>query len=366
MIYLFHTSRSIQTIGYTLGTLFLGLTPFSLAGMPVGTEFQINESTQGSQHQPTLARNASGQTIVLWKQDGQHEHAPALVAQRYDTMGNPTGSESILHHADQNDMNRPAAAMAPNGMVLAVWEGQIEGGEGMDILSQRFGITNQPIGPVVRVNSTTAKQQRHAAVAIGQGGESIVLWESEGEGQGDTDIFGQRYDANGSPVGNEYRVNTTTAGNQKDPVATFDHQGNIFVVWQGESPSGNGAAVYGQRYDPQGNQLGSEFLVNTTQTLTRMRPAIATHDDGHVAVIWPTDDPETTQLRLVAQYYDLAGNPTVVPDLSEIPWHNTYGQVVRDLAWNSETPSLTTWASFDEASQWDIKGEWTLVNTQAN
>ena len=366
MIYPFHTSRSIRTLGYTLGALFFGLTEFASAGMPVGTEFQINESTQGSQHQPTLARNASGQTMVLWKQDGQHEHLPALVAQRFDTTGNPTGSESILHQADQSDVNSPSAAMAPYGIVFAVWEGQIDGREDMDILSQRFGLINQPIGPVVRVNSTTAKHQRHPAVAIGQAGESIVLWESEGEDQGDTDIFGQRYDANSSPAGNEFRVNTTTDGNQTDPVATFDHQGNIFVVWRGESQSGNGTIVYGQRYDPQGNQLGTEFLVNSEQTPARMAPAIAMNDDGHVSVMWPTDEPETNQLRLVAQYYDLAGNPMVLPELTEFPWQISYGQIVKNLAWDSQTPSLTAWSSFDEASKWDIKGVWILTNHHAN
>lgn len=353
-----HTRQYVNSISCTIGAWLLGLTGFASAGIPVGTEFQINESTQGNQHQPTLAQNANGQTMALWKQDGQNGSSSALVAQRYDATSNPIGSEAILYQADQGDVNRPAAAMYQNGLVLAVWEGQSEGGEGMDILLQRFGVTNQPIGPVIRVNSTTAGHQRHTTVAIGQGGKAIILWEGRGGDQGSTDIFGQRYDANGSPIGNEFRVNTTTAGNQTNPVAVIDQQGNIFAVWRGENQSGSGVTVYGQRYDPQGNLLGPEFLVNTAQTPARMAPAIATNDDGHVAVMWPTDESETTQLRLVAQYYDLAGNPTVVPELTEFPWQISYTHIVRKLVWGSQTPTLTVWASFDEASKWDIKARW--------
>ena len=218
------------------------------------------------------------------------------------------------------------------------------------------------MGSVARVNATTAGHQRHAAVAMGPDGQSIILWETTPDRRDDTDIFGQRYDANGAPVGNEFRLNTARAGNQTNPVAVIDHQGGLFAVWQGESPKGRGLALYGQRYDVEGNHLGPEFLLNTEQTPARMPAAMATNDDGHIAVMWPTDDPEIAPLRLVAQYYDLAGTPTVVPELTEFPWQISYGQMVRQLVWDSETPVLTVWTRFDKATQWDIKGQWIFGN----
>ncbi len=362
MIHLIQAPRLVQSIGCAIGALIFGLTGMVSAGAPTDTELQINTSTQGSQHQPTMARNASGQTIVVWKQDGQKGSSPALMAQRYDPTGASVGSESILYQASTNDINRPAVAIDQHGMVLAVWEGQSTTGEGRDIFSQRFDSSNRPMGPVARVNSTTTGHQRHAAIAVGPDRQSIILWETTPENRDDTDIVGQRYGVNGIPVGNEFQVNTTTEGYQTDPVAVIDHQGNIFVVWRGETPNGRGLALYGQRYDANGKQLGREFLVNTEQTPVRMAAGMAMNDDGHIAVMWPTDNPKTSQLRLVAQYFDLARNATGVPDFTEFPWQLSYGQMVRELAWESETPALSVWARFDEATQWDIKGAWSFGN----
>ena len=361
MTTLFDRWRHRWLIGCTIGALVLGLAGLTPAVEPRGTELQINTSTQGNQDQPILARNASGQTLVVWKHDGANRGSPALMAQRYDPMGDALGSESILYQASKNDINQPAVAIDQHGMGLAVWEGHSASGLDRDIFSQRFDSTNRPTGSVVRVNSTPG-DDRHAAVAMAPDGQAIILWETTSDRRDDTDIFGQRYDSNGTPVGNKFRLNTTTAGNQTNPVAVIDHQGGLFAVWQGDSPKGQGLALYGQRYDFEGNQLGREFLVNTEQTPTHMAAAMAMNDDGHIAVMWPTNDPETAQLRLVAQYYDLAGIPTVVPELTEYPWQITYGQIVEKLAWGSDTPVLTVWARFDEATQWDIKGAWTIGN----
>ena len=58
----------------------------------------------------------------------------------------------------------------------------------------------------------------------------MVVWTSnDATGLG---IFGQRFDANGNAVGTiEFAVNTTTAGNQTSPVVTALNNGNFVVAW---------------------------------------------------------------------------------------------------------------------------------------
>ena len=67
---------------------------------------------------------------------------------------------------------------------------------------------------------------------------------------------GQRYDANGTPVGDEFQVNTYTANDQfvsfLSSVAS-DSKGNFVVVWESDGSPGtdtSGFSVQGQRYCP--------------------------------------------------------------------------------------------------------------------
>ncbi len=48
------------------------------------------------------------------------------------------------------------------------------------------------------------------------------------------------YAAPGDPVGGEFRVNTTTLGNQLSPAVASDAKGNYVVVWQSSDGSGDG------------------------------------------------------------------------------------------------------------------------------
>ena len=60
------------------------------------------------------------------------------------------------------------------------------------------------------------------------------------------------------PVGGEIRVNTTTADNQSDPDAAVDDAGNFVVVWATGPFFGN-TEIFAQRYNANGIPLGSEL-----------------------------------------------------------------------------------------------------------
>src|SRR5262249_34600998 len=93
--------------------------------------------------------------------------------------------------------------------------------------------------PEFRVNTTTAGPQAlnggispvHHTVAADAAGNFIVVW--EGNGPGDPDgVFAQRYWADGTARGTEFRVNTTTVGSQGYASVAADANGNFVVTWQ--------------------------------------------------------------------------------------------------------------------------------------
>jgi hypothetical protein len=117
-------------------------------------------------------------------------------------------------------------------------------------------------------------------------GRFVVEYQSR-NADGSFEVFMQRYAADGSTVGGELRVNTTTVSSAQQPIGsiTADASGNITVVWNSDA-DGDGTAVVGQRLDWAGNKLGGEFIVNTTTTGNQLYPEVIAQDGGRFIVAW--------------------------------------------------------------------------------
>ena len=62
-------------------------------------------------------------------------------------------------------------------------------------------------------------------------------------------MFGQRYDAAGTPLGPEFRVNTNVLYGQERPTVAAENAGEFVVVWSSWPQDGSSWAVIGQRYN---------------------------------------------------------------------------------------------------------------------
>jgi hypothetical protein len=76
---------------------------------------------------------------------------------------------------------------------------------------------------------------------------------------------------------NEFIVNLTATGIQTDPDIIQLANGNILVVWTSFDDSGVGSPagsdIIGQIFDPLGNRIGGEFLVNSSSSGQNEGPA---------------------------------------------------------------------------------------------
>jgi len=64
--------------------------------------------------------------------------------------------------------------------------------------------------------------------------------------------------------GMEFEVNTTIAGTQTSPDVAGLADGGYGVVWRGDGAAGTD--VFGQRYSADGTPSGGEFQINTSPT----------------------------------------------------------------------------------------------------
>jgi len=126
-----------------------------------------------------------------------------------------------------------------------------------------------PVMPVETVNTTTTNEQSAPAITSLEGGGWLIAWQSFTEpADGDTvtnGIYMQIYAEDGSKVGEETHVNTSTAGAQTLPSITGLEGGGFLAMW---TDSSNSSSRF-QLFDASGQAIGSEqTLTNQTGTIS--------------------------------------------------------------------------------------------------
>jgi hypothetical protein len=277
---------------------------------PVGPEFQVNTYTPGYQVNPKIGADASGRFVVVWQdsysgyRSGLDGSSSGIAAQRFDGAGTPDGPEFVVNTYTAGPQSFPVVAAAPGGNFLVAWQGgdflNQQDGSASGVFVQRFAGSGARLGGEFQANTTVAGFQASQAVAVAPSGESMVVWASSnflspagGDGSG-SGVFGQRYDAAGSPDGGEFRVNTFTLGDQNSPSVAADPTGGFIVVWQSiPSEDGDGSGIFGQRYDASGGAQGGEFQVNSFTPGFQIQPAIGSDPTGGFVVVWESSNVAT-------------------------------------------------------------------------
>ncbi|MCK7610946.1 Ig-like domain-containing protein [Roseibium sediminicola] len=160
-----------------------------------------------------------------------------------------------------------------------------------------------------RANTYTLSTQYFSEVTTLADGGHVVTWASSGQDGSGTGIYAQRYAADGSAAGSEFRVNTTTTSTQQYASTTDLGDGGFVVVWSSGEQDGSSYGVFGQRFDADGNPAGSEFQINTYTNSTQYLPNVATLADGGFVVNWNSSGQDGSSYGIFAQRYDVYGDP---------------------------------------------------------
>jgi hypothetical protein len=250
---------------------------FNAAGERQGPEFRVNSSTPFNQQEPSVARSASGNFVVVW--GSLNPYGGGIFGQWFAASGDPLGVEFPVNETPGN-LSAPSVAAASDGSFVVTWHTQaVPPG----VYARRFNASGTPLGPEFRVNSAASDGQI-PRMAGDPSGSFVVVWASNDQyGDG---IFGRRYDAQGNPQGPEFRVNTYTIGTQTRPVVAVQANGDFAVVWSSLEQDGDSWGVFGQRYDAAGQSLGPELRVNTYTTGSQASAALAFDAYGNLLVTW--------------------------------------------------------------------------------
>lgn len=329
---------------------------FDAAGNAVGSEFQINTYTTSYQLHPNVAALSDGGFIVNWSSVGQANQTD-IYAQRYDANGNPVGGEFRVNpdpagNQTVSALSDNSAGLAGGGFVIA-WQDSARGGS----FAQQFDAAGNPVGTHFKVGVISGGQPNVAALADGG---FVISWDSYNRDAFNSQgILAQRYDATGAPVGDEFQVNTTTAGDQKWSAVAGLENGGFVIAFEGEV--GSDLNVYAQEYNSSGIAVGGEVLVNDNTAGRQHRISLDASPDGGYVVSFSNNVGRYSQefFRVVDGNTATAVENTDIPiALSAVLVDADGSEALSDLTISGVPAGVTLSAGTDIGD-----GTWTLTQT---
>ncbi|BAU41028.1 cadherin domain-containing protein [Leptolyngbya sp. O-77] len=230
---------------------------------PASTDdIQVNTTTDLDQRFSNVAIAPDGSFVVTWSSVGQDGSGFGVYAQKFSSTGARVGTEFPVNSTTASNQQNSHVAIAPDGNFVITWSSENQDGSSWGVYARLFDSNGDPLTGEILVNQFTTGEQRYSTVAMDSDGNFVVTWQSfsqPSETVTTTGIVARRFSRTGTPLGDEFLVNTTTPGDQRFPAVGVAPSGNFVVVWTG--PDANGTGVYGQRFSPPTSTAPTDILL---------------------------------------------------------------------------------------------------------
>ena len=219
--------------------------------------------------------------------------------------------DSLVNTTTFQEQSAPVIAKLADGFVVA-WQSMQAPQDyfnphfapGFDLYMQRYDGAGQPLGGETHVNTVAINDQVQPAIAATSDGGFTIAWASARE-QGmtgfDYGVYFQHFDAQGAHVGSETQANSYYSLNQEHPSIAALANGDFVVTWWSDVQSGNPAGLYMRRFGSDGSALDAETRVGSGSAGAQSDAAVAALANGGFVMAWDAAS------GVHAQRFDAAG-----------------------------------------------------------
>jgi hypothetical protein len=277
---------------------------YSSSGTPLDSNFRVNDDVgTAKQWFLAIAMNDSCNFVITWE-DYRNANCD-IYAQRFNSSGNPLSSNfKVNDDAGTHLQYSPDVSIDNLGNFVITWEDYRNAN--CDIYAQRYSSSGTPLSSNFKVNTDAGTAYQYdPEIAMEGSGNFVITWDDERNGN--LDIYSQRYNSSGTPLGSNFKVNTDAGTTEKwHPTIAMDGSGNFVIAWDDYHPDVY-SDIYAQRYNASGTPLGSNFKVNDSiANCYDQTPPIAMDNSGNFIICW--NDQSNDTFYIYAQRYYSSGN----------------------------------------------------------
>jgi hypothetical protein len=215
-----------------------------------------------------------------------------------------------------------------------------------DIYGQRVNSAGAPVGAEITV-SDAANVQNYPSVAYNGTNQYLVVWQDYNGSN--WIIYGQLINANGILSGGPFPL-SAFASNQNNPSVAYNGTNQYLVVWDDDRNAS--VDIFGQLVNPDGALSGGNFVISNAAN-NQMTPSIAYNGTNQYLVVWH-DNRSGTNWDIYGQLVDVGGLLSGV----NFPISNdASNQLEPSVAYNSSTNQyLVVWQDVRNSND-DIYGQ---------
>ncbi|WP_439370836.1 beta strand repeat-containing protein [Bradyrhizobium sp. DASA03120] len=291
---------------------------FNADGTAVGDDFIVNSTTFNSQVEPTVTALPDGHFVVTWRsEDGGDGSGTLIRARLFNADGTAVDDDFIVNSTTFGSQSGPTVTALPDGHFVVTWQSN-DGGDGSDSLirARLFNADGTAVDNDFVVNSTTFLAQFAPTVTALPDGHFVVTWYSADGGDGSGFLIRARlFNADGTAADGDFIVNSTVAGRQSEPTVTALPDGHFAVTWySSDGGDGSGSLIRARLFNADGTAAGDDFIVNTTTAGDQVEPTVTALPDGNLVVTWQSNEPGPTQIRAII--IDPAAAANIAPTIT--------------------------------------------------
>lgn len=265
-------------------------------GTPHSTNIKINEGMADTICcvKPCVGIDNLQNFVIVWIDDRNLKNYNDVFLQRYSPNCIPQGINLRVNDDTLNDTCQqldPYIGMNRlTGNFVIAWTDQRNHTIKHDIYAQRYNYDGTKIGNNFKVNDDTVNTRFYPCIAINNRGDFIIVWNDYRNNNNYPDIYAQKYDSSGTPEGTNFKVNSVNTGDPVGcrPAAAMDYSGNFVIAWK---DGRNGRwDIYAQRYNSNAIPQDTNFQVNDGADpgmSGHIRPSAAINSDsGNFVIVW--------------------------------------------------------------------------------
>ena len=267
----------------------------------VGSEFQISTDTNDTndlQQNPSIAVAPNGSFLVAWDLVSAAPLTGNIEAQRYNSLhqavhqdGATLGAANFQVNTTTatnlgNSLELPTAAFLTDSDFVIAW--QANGANGTNesgITAGLFNTNGSLIGNEFKVDG--GGDNLSPSLAALTGGGFVISWAGGASNSAVSDVDAIVYNASAQMVANRMQGSAVAvaSGVNSPNVTANPADGGFLIEW-----NDNAGGIFAQRLDANGNDLGSQFRIDTGQTSAAITPDggenSATVDNGQVVAVF--------------------------------------------------------------------------------
>ncbi len=179
--------------------------------------------------------------------DGLVKPSVDIFARIFQGDGTASGNEFLVN-VDNSPCANPAVAAASDGRFLVAWSARdmVVRSNGWDVCVRSFS-TNGTGGSVAFANTHIPGNQ-YAPRLASIGTDYLAAWTSLSQDGSREGVYGRLIRGDGTASGDEFRVNTTTASQQMHPAVASDGVSQFVAVWTSFTGDPYSFDLFAQRY----------------------------------------------------------------------------------------------------------------------